>query len=106
MSRTSFLVVIAAALLMLQFFPSHATRIKWAVVILGVAYLTIRALLTYPRLYREKKRRLAEDAADERAFGQYKMELDAILAREGSEAEVAALHDRYKETLDRKFAPR
>jgi hypothetical protein len=118
-SRTIFLVAIAVALLSMQFFPGHADISKWAVVGLGVAYLSIRALLTYPKLYKERRRRAAERAEDEQAYGRYRTELDSIRARhepppdaledaaaaEAYAAELSALHDKYRDMLDRKFGP-
>jgi hypothetical protein len=117
-SRTIFLVAIAVALLMMQFFPGHADIIKWAVMAFGVAYLSIRALLTYPTLYKERRRRAAERAEDEAAYGRYRTELDSIRARhepqpapqdtaaaQAYEAALSALHDKYGAMLDRRFGP-
>src|ERR1700676_5462357 len=88
MSRTGFLVAIAVAALMIQFLPQQAGIIKWVVIVLGALYLVIRALRTYPQLYRERRRRAALEAADARDYGLYKQELDAIRAKHEATREL------------------
>jgi hypothetical protein len=118
-SRTRFLVAIAVAVLLIQFFPDHAGIIKLATIALGILYLAIRALRTYPAQYRNKKQQAAQEADDEAEYQRYKIELDAIRAKYdprhelGENAvipqeyrdELSALHDKYQAMLTRKFGP-
>ncbi len=117
MTRTRFLVAIAVAALLIQFLPDQAHTIKWVVIALGAAYLLTMALRTYPRQFRESRQRAAQEAADERAYRDYRQELDAIRAKyeadrqpdalsQEYEAEIAALHDKYQDMLGRKFGLR
>ncbi len=117
MTRTRFLVAIAVAALLIQFLPDQASTIKWSVIALGAVYLLTMALRTYPRRFRERRQRAAQEAADERAYREYKQELDSIRAKyeadrepdamsEAYEAEIAALHDKYQDMLGRKFGLR
>lgn len=117
MGRTSFLVAIAAALLMMQFFPNQAGIIKWVIIALGGGYLLVRALLTYPKLYRDSRRLRAQRKEDAQSFRAYSEELAVIRARYDTlerpsgdavndaayEAELAALHVKYRAMLERKF---
>jgi hypothetical protein len=118
-SRTSFLVAIAVAVLMIQFFPNQAGTIKWVTVALGILYLVIRALRTYPKQYRDKKRRAALAAADDQEYRLYKTELDSIRTKydprhemdengavpQAYKDELSALHDKHRAMLTRKFGP-
>ncbi len=120
MSRTRFLVAIAVAVLLMQFLPNQANTIKWIVIALGVLYLAVQALRTYPRQFREKRVRAAQQAADEREYQRYKLELDSIRAKydprqellgnvelpQEFKDELTALHGKYQAMLDRKFGAR
>ena len=108
MNRTRFLAAIAVAALSMQVFPSHADLIKWVAIGLGVLYLLGRALLTYPRQYRMKRRLAAQRAADEREFREYSEELAALRDRHAALPEVyasavALLHEKHRAMLERKF---
>jgi len=70
-----------------------------------------------PRRFRERRQRAAQEAADERAYREYKQELDSIRAKydadrepdamsEAYEAEIAALHDKYQDMLGESFGLR
>ena len=107
-SRTRFLAAIAVAALSMQLFPGHADLIKWVAISLGVLYLLGRASLTYPRQYRLKRRLTAQRAADEREFREYSDELAALRDRHAADPEVyesrvAALHEKHRDMLERKF---
>jgi hypothetical protein len=118
-SRTSFLVAIAVIVLLMQFFPNQASTIRLAAIGLGLVYLVIRTLRTYPAQYRQKKKRAAQEDADAEEYRQYTIELDAIRAQydpshkldKNSEIPqdyrnaLSALHDKYQAMLDRKFGP-
>jgi len=118
-SRTRFLVAIAVIVLLMQFFPNQASAIRLAGIALGLLYLAVRALRTYPALYRDKKKRAAQQAADDEAYRQYKIEVDAIRAKydpnheltddtamqQEYRDELSALHDKYQAMLSRKFGP-
>ena len=120
MSRTRFLVAIAVIVLLMQFFPDQAVAIRLAGVALGLLYLAVRALRTYPALCRDKKKRAAQQAADDAAYQQYKIEADVIRAKydpnheltddnaiaQEYRDELSALHDKYQGMLARKFGPR
>jgi hypothetical protein len=114
-TRTIFLAFIALAVILIQLIPTQASTIKWATIALGIAYLGVRAVLTYPKIYRDRRRRIAQRAADERDFRQYEIELDAIHAKydatdpadetesKAFRDELTALHEKYQEMLGRKF---
>ena len=114
--RTSLLAAIAVAALAVQLFPHHVGTIKWAVIMLGLLYLIVQALTTYPKLYLERKRLKVQLAADAREYRIYERELAALRARFPAErladgtapppdyaAELAALNERHHEMLTRKF---
>lgn len=115
MTRTIFLALIALAVILIQLIPTQANTIKWATIVLGITYLAVRAVLTYPQIYRQRRQRIAQRAADERDFRQYEIELDAVHAKYDAEDaaddthaqafkdELTALHDKYQGMLGRKF---
>jgi len=108
-SRTRFLVVIAIAALLIQLFPAHAGPIKWLAIVAGVAYLAVRALRTYPGLFKQKKLEARQRRTDEVAYAEYLAELAALKASAGSLApddytiQLQALHENYRDMLERKF---
>jgi hypothetical protein len=118
-SRTLFLAAVAVIVLAMQFFPDQASHVKRTVIALGILYLAIRALRTYPRQYRDKRIRAAQEAADDREYRQYEIELEAIRAMyapihdldeiavipQEYQNDLSALHDRHRAMLDRKFGP-
>ncbi len=108
MSRTRFLAAIAVAALLMQVLPDYSDLIKWVAIGIGVLYLIVRALRTYPRQYRLKKQAAAQRAADEREYLEYTAALQALRSRPLSagddyEAAVAELHARHRDMLARKF---
>lgn len=108
MSRTRFLAAIAVAALLMQLLPTYADAIKWAAIGLGILYLSIRAALTYPAQYRQRKRLAAQRASDEREYREYDAALAALRIRHADapadfERAVAALHDQHRGMLERKF---
>ena len=115
MTRTIFLALIALAVILIQLIPTQASTIKWATIALGVAYLAGRAVLPYPKIYRQRRQRIAQRAADERDYRQYEIELDAIHAKydagdvteethaQAFKDDLTALHEKYQGMLARKF---
>lgn len=121
MSRTPFLVAIAVAAILIQFFPSQTGNIKWAAIALVVIYLSLRVLRTYPRQYKEKKLKAAQLAADSEEYHQYQLHLEALRKKydlglpdpEATAAaaepplayqqELTALNDSHRNMLTRKF---
>jgi hypothetical protein len=114
--RTGLLAAIAVAAILVQLFPDHVGAIKWAVILLGLAYLLAQALTTYPKLYLDRRRLEVQSAADEQEYGTYERELAALRSRYPAErladgavpppeyqAELAALNERHREMLTRKF---
>ena len=116
--RTGFLVIVAAAALLMQLLPTQGNAIKWGAIALAVIFLVARLLKTYPpRFLREKRHLAAQAAEDESQYRQYNMELDALHARynvprerlaesgitDEFRAELNALHERYQGMLERKF---
>ena len=116
--RTGFLVIVAAAALLLQLLPNQGNTIKWGAIVLAIIFLVARLLKAYPpRFLGEKRRLAAQSAEDESQYRQYKMELDALhakynvprerLAESGISdefrAELNALHERHQGMLERKF---
>jgi hypothetical protein len=109
------LAAIAVAAALMQLFPAQANLIKWAVIGLAILYLVIRASLTYPRIYRERKARAAQRLADDRQYERYEGELAAIRAKYSDVAEtdeigsrrfrteLEALHSVHAAMLERKF---
>ncbi len=111
--------MIAAAVLLMQFLPNQANTIKWLTIAFGIVYLAARALRTYPQQFREKRRRAAQQAADDQEYRRYEAELEAIRARHDPQRELlgktelpqefkdelTALHEKYQAMLDRKFGP-
>jgi len=107
-NRTRFLAAIAVAAVSMQLFPDYSDFIKWVAIGLGVLYLVARALRTYPQQYRAKRRAAAQRLADELEFREYTAEMLALRTSHAAsgddfEAAVAALHDRHREMLERKF---
>jgi hypothetical protein len=116
-SRTIFLAAIALAVLLMQLLPNQAHIFKWIAMGLAVMYLFGRGLSTYPRLFREKKRRAAQQRADEQEYQQYQIDLASIRARHDPQHEplgrselsqefsdeLTALHEKYQAMLERKF---
>jgi hypothetical protein len=106
--------MIALAVILIQLVPTHATSIKWATIALGVAYLVVRAVLTYPKIYRDRRRRAAQRREDESDFRLYEIELDRVHAKydaadadeihaQAFKDELTALHEKYQGMLERKF---
>jgi hypothetical protein len=116
-NRTAFLVTIAVAAILMELFPAYVGAIKWAVILLAVAYLAGRALRTYPKLYRERKQKAAQFRADEDEYREFEKELTSLrskydtprLEAEGNtlppayQVELQALNERHKAMLTRKF---
>jgi hypothetical protein len=116
-NRTAFLVTIAVAAILMELFPAYVGVIKWAAILLAVAYLAGRALRTYPKMFRDRKRQAAQLLADEQEYRDFSAELSALrskyetqrLEAEGKvpppayEAELQALNERHKDMLTRKF---
>jgi hypothetical protein len=117
-SRTIFLAAIALAVLLMQLLPNQAQIFKWIAFGFGVLYLFGRALTTYPRLFRERKRRAAQQRADEQEYQQYQSDLASIRARHDPQHELVmgrselsqefkdeltALHEKHQAMLERKF---
>jgi hypothetical protein len=114
--RTSLLVAIAVAAMLVQLFPEHVGAIKWAVILLGLVYLLVQALTTYPTLYLDRKRLKTQRAADTQEYGIYERELAAIRSKYPAgrladaaalppdyQAELMARNERHREMLTRKF---
>jgi ERCC4-related helicase len=115
--RTPFLVTIAVAAMLMELFPAYVGPIKWAAILLAIAYLAARALRTYPRLYRERKRQAAQLLADDHEYRDFEAELAALRARHDTQRlevqgisptqvyldELQALNERHKSMLTRKF---
>jgi hypothetical protein len=115
--RTPFLVAIAVAAILMELFPAYVGPIKWAAILLAIAYLAGRALRTYPRLYREKKQRASQLMADDQEYREFEGELAALRTRyeiprleaQGLappptyQDELQGLNERHKAMLTRKF---
>ena len=112
--RTSLLAAIALAAVLLQWFPRHGGAIKWALILLGLGYLIVGAVTTYPRIYRDRKR-AAQLAADERDYRNYEHDLGVIRSKfavdrpangappPAYQAELDALNEKHRDMLTRKF---
>jgi Tfp pilus assembly protein PilE len=116
-SRTRFLVAIAIAAVLMQVYPAYVGAIKRGLVLLGVTYLLVRALKTYPRLYQEKKRQAAQNVADAQEYLDYARELETIRStfdpnhHDGADVDpppeyqdaLTALSEKHRDMLTRKF---
>ncbi len=117
MSRTIFLATVAVAAILMELFADQVGVIKWALILLGGVYLVVRALKTYPALYREKKRKAAQLAADEQEYREFEKMLEAVRAKyrpnhlpddsielpAAYHEELTALNEKHRDMLTRKF---
>ena len=116
--RTSLLLAAAVALLLVHFFPHLAAPVAWLALAVGLVWAAVFSLRIF-LLLRERRSRAVQQAADEKAYRDYKAELDKLRTRfdpnhEWNEATelphvyreaLSALHERYRSMLERRFGP-
>ena len=115
--RTFFLAAIAVIVLSMQLFPNQGSAIRSAGIVLGILYLAIVILRTYPEAFKNKRKKALQEAADGQQYRQYEIELNSIRAKYGQgqssgesgtltpeyKDELSALHGKYQAMLERKF---
>jgi hypothetical protein len=114
-NRTTFLAAIAVAAALMQLLPERANLIKWAAIGLAILYIGVRASLTYPKIYRDRRALASQRAADRLDYERYESESAAIRDRYASidaadeiantefRTQLSALHTKYAAMLERKF---
>ena len=107
--RTALLVAIIIATLIIHYLPVAAPVI-WIVAVVGGATWVLRTGLIYYRYHRRIAERDAQRRDDAAEYLRYEQELgalraDATLTADEFERQAAALQDRYRVMLTRRFGP-